>query len=252
MSGRAAFAVALFSASFVYVASAQASVPFEPLRDFAQGARTATDSSSLRILSIGAVATLGARSVDGESQRYFSGQRRLGDFDFVANEVLGTGVPAALMGAGFWIYGEFRDDDRSVRSGQAQLEALFATGVATLALKSAAVRERPDGSDRRAFPSGHTSTVFATAAALNEIYGWRVGAPSFALAGLVGVARVSANRHWLSDVAGGAVLGVWLGRALAHGRVEDTGDGRSFAWTWWMTPLDGDGASAQVAFFLPP
>lgn len=248
MSRRAVFFAALAMAA----TRAQASVPFEPFRDFAQGARAATDTASLRILSIGALATLGARSVDGEAQRYMSAQRRLGDFDFVANEVLGTGVPAALMGAGFWIYGESRGDDRSARSGQAQLEALFATGVATLAIKAAVVRERPDGSDRRAFPSGHTSTVFATAAALKEIYGWQVGAPSFALAGLVGAARVSANRHWFSDVAGGAVLGVWLGRAFARGRLANADDGRSFAWTWWMTPLDGDGASAQVAFFLPP
>lgn len=57
------------------------------------------------------------------------------------------------------------------------------------------------------FPSGHSTTVFAMAFALSLFLPrWRV--PLFALAALIGVARVMVEAHYVSDVVAGALLGI--------------------------------------------
>ncbi len=97
--------------------------------------------------------------------------------------------------------------------------AIMNVGVRTV--KPLAGRLRPDGSDHRSFPSGHTATAFMTAAMLDHEYGWR--SPWFSIAGyttaaITGVSRICNNRHWLSDVVTGAGIGigsVYLGYFLA-------------------------------------
>jgi membrane-associated phospholipid phosphatase len=72
-------------------------------------------------------------------------------------------------------------------------------------------------SDRFSFPSGHTSSAFATAAVLERHYGWKVGVPAYAAATYVGGSRLSENKHYLSDVIFGAAIGVVCGRATTVG-----------------------------------
>lgn len=58
------------------------------------------------------------------------------------------------------------------------------------------------------FPSGHTSSAFATATALSlTCPKWYVIAPSFAYAGAVGYSRMYLGAHYPSDVLAGAVIG---------------------------------------------
>jgi hypothetical protein len=85
------------------------------------------------------------------------------------------------------------------------------------ALKFAFNRTRPDGTNY-SFPSGHTATSFASATVLQQHFGWKVGIPAYAIASYVAASRIQMNRHYLSDVAFGAALGIASGRTVMIGR----------------------------------
>lgn len=103
------------------------------------------------------------------------------------------------------------------------LQACGSVGAAVLVsegLKEAFPKLRPDGSDRRSFPSGHTATAFAAAASLQNRYGWEVGVPAQMVAAFVGVARVKARKHHWYDVAAGAAIGEASGFLITSRRDE--------------------------------
>ncbi len=89
--------------------------------------------------------------------------------------------------------------------------SIGATLLMTEGMKEAFPKTRPDGSDRKSFPSGHTSRSFAAAATLYNRQGRTIGIPAFVVAGFVGLARVEGNKHFWSDVAAGAALGTITG-----------------------------------------
>jgi membrane-associated phospholipid phosphatase len=88
------------------------------------------------------------------------------------------------------------------------------TTVVTQGIKLAVESERPKaasetGSHRHdSFPSGHTSGAFSGAAYWHMRYGWEIGLPMYALAGLVGYSRTYHNKHDEADVLVGAAIGV--------------------------------------------
>lgn len=83
----------------------------------------------------------------------------------------------------------------------------LATGAATLILKYSIRERRPDWSNYHSFPSGHSSVTFATAAFLQRRYGWKFGAPAYALACYTAWGRVFAKKHHWWDVVAGAAIG---------------------------------------------
>lgn len=106
--------------------------------------------------------------------------------------------------------------------GDAQAAAsLVATGGLTYGLKELIPERRPDGSDRKSFPSGHASIAFAAAGTLENRYGWQAGLPAFVLASFVGVARVEARRHHWYDALAGAALGTGTAFAITRQRGSD-------------------------------
>jgi len=74
---------------------------------------------------------------------------------------------------------------------------MAATSLTVHGLKLLVHRERPDGSDDRSFPSGHTAW-----AALMNPGGWGYLFPL-----TVGAGRLLANRHYASDVFAGFGIG---------------------------------------------
>ncbi|MDO6737236.1 phosphatase PAP2 family protein [Wenyingzhuangia sp. 2_MG-2023] len=90
---------------------------------------------------------------------------------------------------------------------------IYAKGAAlnaavTLVLKEIVKKERPNGEDFKSFPSGHTSGTFQGAAFLQKRYGWKYGIPAYALATYTGFSRIHAKKHFVEDVAVGAVIGI--------------------------------------------
>jgi len=74
----------------------------------------------------------------------------------------------------------------------------FAKGFAlnqavTIGLKYATDKKRPYNNGDRAFPSGHTSTTFQSAAFIQKRYGWSYGIPAYILAGYTGYSRIEAK-----------------------------------------------------------
>lgn len=101
---------------------------------------------------------------------------------------------------------------RGDKKGSWQFVKAFSTNLAvTYALKYAINKPRPDGAtDGHAFPSGHTSVAFQSAAFIQRRYGWEYGIPAYALAGFVAYSRTEGfnDRHDAWDVIGGIVVGV--------------------------------------------
>ena len=96
---------------------------------------------------------------------------------------------------------------------------VLSEGITTV-LKHVVKRERPylahpdliygkSNTIDSSFPSGHTSTAFATATSLSMAFPkWYVIAPSFAYAGAVGYSRMYLGVHYPSDVLTGAAIGI--------------------------------------------
>ncbi|WP_266368072.1 phosphatase PAP2 family protein [Tellurirhabdus rosea] len=84
-------------------------------------------------------------------------------------------------------------------------------GGVTEGLKRSVGSTRPDGSDRKSFPSGHTSVAFTGAELLHQAYRHKspwisVGGYTFAAA--TGLLRMANGRHHWSDVLAGAGIGI--------------------------------------------
>src|SRR3546814_17133570 len=80
-------------------------------------------------------------------------------------------------------------------------------------LKQTFPERRPDNSDNKSFPSGHSALSFASATTLYRRYGWQAGLPAYAVATVVGIGRERSNEHHWYDVVAGAALGTasgWL------------------------------------------
>lgn len=90
--------------------------------------------------------------------------------------------------------------------------ATVALGIMTEGLKLAVDEERPDGSDKRSFPSGHTAKAFAGAELMRLEYGLPYAIGAYTVATGVAFLRMYNGRHWLNDVLAGAGIGILSAR----------------------------------------
>ncbi|QSB26381.1 phosphatase PAP2 family protein [Flavobacterium sp. CLA17] len=144
-------------------------------------------------------------------------------------------APAASVFAlnAFGVKGKNTMRDRSV---------IFVTSYVIMAstvlgLKSIVHEERPDGSSNNSFPSGHTATAFAGAEFLWQEYKdksiW-YGIAGYAVATGTGLFRIYNNRHWLTDVAAGAGIGIlstkiayWMNPYITKKLFKSSSEGHS-------------------------
>jgi membrane-associated phospholipid phosphatase len=106
---------------------------------------------------------------------------------------------------------------------------IIGAGV-TQSLKRIVNRERPNGANRRSFPSGHTATAFIAAELLNQEFGhispW-ISVAGYTTASATAYLRLYNNEHWLGDVLAGAAIGMastkivyWIDKKLKSNRKE--------------------------------
>jgi membrane-associated phospholipid phosphatase len=193
---------------------------------------------TFEILSAGA---LGASLSHPYDTRVSSGLSGIDGLDgFMApGRVIGGAYTQMGAAVATYAIGRVSGSPRTASLGADLVRAQILTQSLTMGIKYAADRTRPDGT-ALSFPSGHTSTTFATATVLQRHLGWKAGAPAYALAGYVAASRIQSEKHFLSDVALGAALGIVGGRTVTIGRgdarfaVAPTaapgGAGVSFTW----------------------
>ena len=139
----------------------------------------------------------------------------------------GDGWTMAGAAVGTWAVGRALKRPLLTHVGSDLIRTQVLNGAITRVLKIVVDRQRPKGGGH-AFPSGHTSASFASAGVLQQHFGWKAGAPAYAVAGFVAWTRVRDRAHWVSDVVFGAALGLASARAVTRGH-----DSRA----WTVTPV---------------
>jgi hypothetical protein len=171
---------------------------------------------NLMVGMVGGLAAGVSATRDHVVSEEFGESRRAGRM-FSAGETLGSAGVQMASAVATQIIGRAIGQPRVAALGADLVRAQIVTQTLTAGIKLSVQRTRPDGS-QYSLPSGHASTTFATATVLQRHFGWKAGVPAYAMASYVAASRVQVQRHYLSDVALGATLGIITGRAVTVGR----------------------------------
>jgi membrane-associated phospholipid phosphatase len=161
---------------------------------------------------------LAAQNVDIRILRSLNSSQTLPSdnfFQFVSNSetYLVLGIPAGMVIAGL-----LKHDDKMLRNACITLAASGLCAGISNTLKYSVNRDRPyitypditkkSNGGSPSFPSGHTSSAFATATSISLAYPkWYIIVPSFTWAGTVAYSRMELGVHYPSDVLAGAIVG---------------------------------------------
>jgi len=154
---------------------------------------------------------------------------------------MAQGYPFALAGA-IWVGGALTRNEHAKETGYLALQSMLHSFIVVQVVKHLTGRCRPSafgGEDRWAGPSGffkryeagkwshydamfsgHTVTLWSLATVLAHQYRETVVIPvlAYSLATLGGMATVTDDLHWLSDVVLGAAVGYAISRFVIHRR----------------------------------
>jgi membrane-associated phospholipid phosphatase len=175
---------------------------------------------TLAWVSVGAAIAAFGHTADRETSSAMSASRSL-ETVFGPGESLGGARMQMIGAAATYAIGRFTGSRRAAQVGAALVRAQILTQGVTAAIKMSVRRGRPDGT-HFSFPSGHSSVTFASATVLQRNFGWKAGAPAYAMAAWVAASRVQMKRHHLSDVIVGATVGILAGRAVTIGEGDNT------------------------------
>lgn len=202
-----------------------------------------TGGDLLKLGAFGAVSLL-AYQVDGPVRDATAGERMHDDSFHYTLEQIGDIYSyggAVGIGGAMWLGGMAADNRVVATTGLRALEAIFAAGLVTKAIKGIAGRARPmlpphdpngfefgrgfgviDGV-YESLPSGHATIVFAFASAVTgEVkrsapqHLRKVAFASYGIAVVATYSRLYADEHWLSDLTLGAGIGLVSGWAVTR------------------------------------
>ena len=190
--------------------------------------------------------TAGAFAWDAEGEKYFA-QHPHPDFGRMGSQ-MGGSVAVAGLTVGFFSAGRMVSGDRFRAATYDMSQAIIVNQAWTQALKLAIRRERPDGSNRVSFPSGHASNAYTAATVIVRHYP-RLGVPAFGAATYVAVSRMAANKHHFSDIVAGAGFGYGVGRLVTRRNSRDPDAPAAPVTSFAVVPDGGpagDGAGARL------
>ncbi|HPM40959.1 MAG TPA: phosphatase PAP2 family protein [bacterium] len=138
-------------------------------------------------------------------------------------------------------------------------EAAALSCMTTEIVKMAVGRQRPRAhygrgslnvDDNHSFPSGHTGLAFSLAAASGTVASMRnyslapvIWGTGMGIAALTGYLSVAADRHYLTDVIGGAVLGSAFGVAIPY-LFHRPREGKPPRASFSFAPVEGGGLAS--------
>ncbi len=185
-----------------------AGLPSRVARDFGRLA----SMPSLAVLGAGGVASLAVHPFDSRTvaslSRSTPAEEALDGGATAGSAPVQIGIAGAVYGLGLAFH-----SDGAAEVGSALVETQIVQSAITVGLKYAVDRTRPNGG-HHSFPSGHTSTTFATADIVLQRFGWRAGVAAYAAAAYVGASRVADRDHYPSDVVFGAAVGIASARTF--------------------------------------
>lgn len=141
-------------------------------------------------------------------------------------------------------------ESRALKMWRDAAESYFVSTALVLTLKGAVGRARPymaqgawsfepfsyGNTDYQSFPSGHTSAAFSVATVLSHYSDDWVGKTFFyTTATVAAYSRIYDNKHWLTDVIAGGLLGYFVGRWVVRDSTQIFGSKASKE-SWLILP----------------
>lgn len=133
---------------------------------------------------------------------------------FQSGNAIGQFAFQASAGLATYGIGKAVGNRKAALVGRDIVRAQILSQVLVQTVKFSVRRERPDRSNNKSFPSGHSASAFATATVLQRHYGWKIGVPAYAMGGYIALARMAWNRHHATDVVMGAGFGIASARTV--------------------------------------
>lgn len=121
----------------------------------------------------------------------FTNKNKLGDLMMVMSPAYALGMTVMAD-----------DPDGTVQLA----ESVVVAQLASEGIKAFGLERRPNGTDRKSFPSGHAAGAFSGAMFVHKRYGWKPALLPYAMSAVAGWSRVQARAHYWHDVAAGAAV----------------------------------------------